>query len=521
MRRVTLLLPLVLAASSAPAHASTRSNRAISVPDLTAGERAVIEDARDDKLDRFDPVTAAIATSRASAEVKERASARWREFLESMAPEAKSRAPAARAEWLLATLHVQLLTGGYSFFQNDVALLLEDGTFNCVSSSIVYQAAAEKFGIDVRGVLVPSHVYERVRIDGVDYDIETTSPRGFLLDRDDAGYAQFLVTMRLDMEKRYGRKIQSEKFYRREIDSIDLIAMLYANLGAEAVEQGKQPLAIAQFARAVLLAKDERYARDSRDILLGQMAETHILKSEFEEARRLFAFAIKDPGSDATIEKRFKENIGYCFALEAKQKVDRKDYEGALASYSAGSKWSSDPAFEIDEVATYNQWGLEELASKEFARSAAVFLRARNEFPKNAAFAQNLKAAYFEWSQAQIAARDYDGGLATARALRAKLPEDADTKRVFAFSAAKVAEAKSDANEWDAATALMEEALAACPELPGLRANVAAVWTNAGVAWLRAGDGAKASAAWKHALDTDPAASAARTNLDRVTKKAR
>ena len=356
--RVRLAL-FALLAFPLSASASSRASRTVTAPDLTPGESAVIEDAKDDKLDHFDTVTAAIATSRASAEVKERALGRWHDFLRDIASDGMARPPRDRAEWLLRTIHAQLLLGGYSFFQNDVALLLDEGAFNCVSSAIVYQAAAAALGLDVRGILVPSHVYVRARVDNADYDIETTSPHGFLLDRDDATYEKFLADMRLDMAKKYGRKADAEKFYRREIDAIDLIAMLYCNLGAKAVEDGKQALAVAEFARAALLAKDDKYARDSRDILLGQMAEAHILKNELEDARRLFIYAVKDPGGDATIASRFRDNIGYCYALEAKQKVDKKDYEGALAAYAAGAKWDEDPVLRIDDASTSNRWGIE------------------------------------------------------------------------------------------------------------------------------------------------------------------
>ncbi|HVO29933.1 MAG TPA: hypothetical protein VMV18_04320, partial [bacterium] len=155
--RPMLIVALLLAG---PAHASSRASRSVTV-DLTPAEKLLVDDARDDKLDRFDPVTAAIATSTASQDVKDRAQTRWLEFLNGLTSEAMARPPRARAEFLLQAMHAQLLGGGYAFYQNDVALLLDDGTFNCVTSAIVYHAIAQHFGLDVRGVLVPSHVYER------------------------------------------------------------------------------------------------------------------------------------------------------------------------------------------------------------------------------------------------------------------------------------------------------------------------------------------------------------------------
>ena len=104
--------------------------------------------------------------------------------------------------------------------------------------------------------------------------------------------------------------------------------------------------------------------------------------------------------------------------------------------------------------------------------------------------------------------------------MKARAPNDAESMHVYAVIAVKVAQAKMDGGDWAGACAMMDDALAAAPALPGLRANAAAVWTNAGVAWLRAGDDAKAESAWKHAIEVDPASSsAAKTNLDRLPKR--
>lgn len=526
MRRRALLLaaPLLFPLLRSPvADASSRADRKITVA-LTPEERAVVEDARDDKLDRYDLVTAAIAASPSSADVKERALSRWNDFVRSISSEAMARPPRARAEWLLATMHGELLNGGYAFYQNDVAQLLDDGTFNCVTSAIVYVAAAEHFGLDVRGVIVPSHVYVRLVLEGVDYDIETTSPRGFLLDRDDAAYAKFLADMRLNLKRR-GTALpggeSGEPFYRRELDPIDLIAVLFANRGAQQFEAGKTAAAVDDFARSALLAKDDHDARASRDILLGQMAEQRILKNELHQARELFAFAIRDPGADPKIAERFRDNIAYCWALEAKQKVDKHDYEGALAAFASGSKWSHDEVLRTNAAATYNQWGLEELSGKRYSRASQVFLRAHNEFPSDPVFTQNLRAVYYEWARAKLAAKKPDDALATMRELRKSLPKDAESAKGFASIAVQVAAAKRDASDWDAACAAMDAALDASPDYPDLRSNVAAFWTNAGVAWKRAGMAAKAVDAWERALKLDPTNDAARKNLDHTRQAER
>src|SRR5207253_9022730 len=73
----TVTILVGLAAAAAPeAHAGPRAERKITMPDATAAERALFADARDDRLDTHDPVTAALVSSSIGNEEKEKAIAR-------------------------------------------------------------------------------------------------------------------------------------------------------------------------------------------------------------------------------------------------------------------------------------------------------------------------------------------------------------------------------------------------------------------------------------------------------------
>jgi len=520
VRRNRLLLFLIALAAAPAALAGPRAERKLTIPDVTAFERALYDDAKDGKLDSHDPVTAGLVASGASKEAIEKFGAKWKAFLAELVTAGKDKSAREKAELALVRLHEKLMPGGYDFTQNDMTKLLASGSYNCVTSALAYQAAGAALGLDVRGVLVPSHVYVRVVADGVSYDVETTSAGGFLLAQDDEAYQKFLVNMQLDTEKKSGRKILTgAKFTRRETDAVGVLALLYANRGAIAIEQGDQKEAIGLFARSALLAEDDRYARDSRDLLLAQAAEKQILEGDLDEARRLLKFAIKDPGGDPIIRQRLSENVGYAWELEAQQHLDAKRYESAFSSLTAARDWTKDPAIDHNQRAILNMWGLEELGAKRYDKAADVFYRAMKSFPADPDFTQNLKAAYSDWVGSLVAASSFDAALERSRKLMTLLPGDPQAAEIFANAASRYGESLGNKGDWNGAIPLLEEARKTAPGVPYLKDDLVVAYTNAGVTFAKAGEKDKAEAAWKRAVELDPNANAAKQNLERLTRR--
>jgi hypothetical protein len=100
---------------------------------------------------------------------------RWsQDFL---ATDAATQAPAKRAEGLLLFLHSRLK--GYSLTQTRIDVLVDKGTFNCVSSALVYMILGRDAGLDVQAVATSDHAFALVRVDGRDVDVETTTAHGF------------------------------------------------------------------------------------------------------------------------------------------------------------------------------------------------------------------------------------------------------------------------------------------------------------------------------------------------------
>ncbi len=82
------------------------------------------------------------------------------------------------AEELLVFLHTHLK--GYSLYQTQVDILIDRGTFNCVSSAVVYMILGRDMGLDVQAVATSDHAFALVRLSsGRDVDVETTTKFGF------------------------------------------------------------------------------------------------------------------------------------------------------------------------------------------------------------------------------------------------------------------------------------------------------------------------------------------------------
>jgi hypothetical protein len=69
--------------------------------------------------------------------------------------------------------------GGYDFNQARLTGVFSGGHYNCLSSAVLYVVLARAFGLPVRAVVVPTHVFAELGGAGRVIEIETTSNTGF------------------------------------------------------------------------------------------------------------------------------------------------------------------------------------------------------------------------------------------------------------------------------------------------------------------------------------------------------
>ena len=87
-----------------------------------------------------------------------------------------------RAERILTLIYEQVLKQ-YQADQTSIPVMFSKGTYNCVSSTVLYMSLARAAGLDVRAQRTPDHafctLYTSGGADVRPVDIETTNPRGF------------------------------------------------------------------------------------------------------------------------------------------------------------------------------------------------------------------------------------------------------------------------------------------------------------------------------------------------------
>jgi hypothetical protein len=82
------------------------------------------------------------------------------------------------AEAALQFIHQEALVR-YREEQTELDVLLDTGTYNCVSSAVLYMIVAGEVGVPVMGVQTKDHAFCAVSVDGRIVDVETTNSFGF------------------------------------------------------------------------------------------------------------------------------------------------------------------------------------------------------------------------------------------------------------------------------------------------------------------------------------------------------
>jgi len=184
-----------------------------------------------------------------------------------------------RGEALLIWMHEKVLTR-YVEVQTRMDMVLEDGTYNCVSSAVLYLILARSQNIPINGVLTRDHAFCSIRANDDYIDIETTTPFGFdpgrRLEAVDAftGRTGFRYVPRGNYNQRW------------DIGEKELISLIYQN--RIAVLQRTQ-----EWEEAVGLA------RDRWDLAQNESAELD------------FRSSIANYAAETNRQKRFREGLEF------------------------------------------------------------------------------------------------------------------------------------------------------------------------------------------------------------------
>jgi tetratricopeptide (TPR) repeat protein len=254
----------------------------------------------------------------------------------------------AKYEAIFDFLHRRILTGGYELNCTDLTQAFDEGRFNCVSASVLFNCLASRFGLEARAVEVPGHAMSRLVFEDGTIDVETTYPGWFRLADDPEKRAE-LTERRLGFcptDRRRTGQI-------REVSDIEFVATIYYNRGIDLLGEKRFAEALAANAKAVRLDPGNDTARGNLLATLNNWAIDLGSAGRFAEAARLLTLGIQiDPDYDV-----LKGNHVHIYIQWAESLCQEGNYQMAVRLLAAASREQPDnPHFEKAQLDVHRRW---------------------------------------------------------------------------------------------------------------------------------------------------------------------
>ncbi len=224
------------------------------------------------------------------------------------------------AKKLFDFMHREILVSGYELECTDLAATLTHGHFNCVSSTVLYNCLAARFGLNPVGMELPGHAMSRLHLDGKHVDVETTCPAWFRLQHDPKRRAALIA-------KTIGADPHASGIrLGREVSPVELVAMIYYNRGVDLLTARRFAEAAAANAKALRLDPSSATARGNLLATLNNWAIMVGASQEFEQAIDLLQQGLNlDPHYET-----FAANYVHLYYQWAETLCAQHDYEAAL-----------------------------------------------------------------------------------------------------------------------------------------------------------------------------------------------
>jgi tetratricopeptide (TPR) repeat protein len=266
--------------------------------------------------------------------------------------------PRRQAQVVFEFMHRRVLTGGYRMDCTDLRSALDQGRFNCVSASVLFNCLAGEVGLPVCGLEIPGHAMSRVLLPEGPLDVETTCPRWFQLLGDPRKQAELV-------EKSVGPAAASARFRAREVSPLEMAAMIYYNRGVDLLAEKRFDQALSANAKALRLDPRSATARGNLLATINNWAIALGSSDRYAEAVALLREGLwLDPG-----------------------------YETFAPNY----------------VHVHHQWVEHLCRTGRFQEALEVLTRAAAEMPDREYFRQAASAVYHCWAEALPAQREPDG----------------------------------------------------------------------------------------------------------------
>jgi len=402
--------------------------------------------------------------------------------------------PLEKGEKLLSFLHDPNgpMAKGYVSHQTDLSTVLDQRTFNCVSSATLYALLGRRLGLDVRAIEVPEHAFA-ILYDGTRHaDVETTTSSGFDPARDRASQEQFHA-------KTGFRYIpDSNRDQRREVGEAGLVAIIYYNHGVGLTEQKRHYEALLTYFRAMSLDREFDSAVKNALASLANWGNELCDAKKFEEAVKVLstgldlapkdslllnnskvawqqwaeatatagkddeAIAILRRAAAAIPDANFPALQAWIYIRRGEDLIKNGNWQKAAAAVAPGLvKLDPVPKAELRRWTAELplRWAQSKLDKKDFKSAVEVLDRGRALDPTDERLTHDIVYAVQEWARnAQAKAGDANAKAILVEQIK-RFPDLAGLKDVAASFAIRKANELRSAQKYEAALAFVDENL--------------------------------------------------------------
>ena len=329
MMRIGEVAVLIAVVMAMPAEGRSQT------PVSGAAEKALLADIADGRLDDMSLVEAGLV---ASGVVWTEDLGRFRPRVEALVEAARvaagEGATRERARRVFEWLHRDVLER-YELHGVDLPGVLNDGRYNCVSATLLFNGLLEALDIRAAAILVPSHVYSVVQAGNQWIEVETTSPRGFAPARTLDEYKRFLkdrnlggAAVRLEgsVEVENPALIQEIQGTRARVDNRVLVALVYSNIGVARLRDRDPEGALAAFSKASTVGGGIRRFRESRDAMINNLTWNLLQEGRYDDAVEMIDRARTIEDLTRNLRGRLDEWTIYAFHRKGMALVDAERF---------------------------------------------------------------------------------------------------------------------------------------------------------------------------------------------------
>jgi len=257
-------------------------------------EAAMLADAADGRLDNHTLLAAAlIASGVNNRPTLHRHEMAFGAIVQKLKDElAESSSLADKAELVFRFMHTKLLFGGYAFSSTDLRETLQNGKYNCLTATILYNCLANEVGLPACALESPGHVLSRVFLPDGFLDVETTCPRWFQMSSRPVEQTQHVGQTVGIAGGPPARPL-------REASELELVAMVYYNRGVDMLSAGRFAEAAAANLKSLRLCPNSPASRGNLLATINNWAIELARQHQFAEAAQLLRLGM---ASDPTFQ---------------------------------------------------------------------------------------------------------------------------------------------------------------------------------------------------------------------------